>query len=393
MNSSVVARTSQPFKWWQSVGILIGFCLVVYGAFAVWSFVRVSSEAGKLKDADAAIRQKAAEALGRSESRRAVERLIAALDDPEPGVQGSAATALGEIKDPRAVQPLMAAVKAAVKYGEAKKGPDDVYSITEEQRQRLDVAQKAAEALGNLGVPALEVLMTAFKDKDLSGYASTALVKMGAPAVDALIAEVRDPHSAVSLGAVEALGKIKDARAVPPLIEALRVKDLQWNAAYALGEIKDPRAVEPLIAALQNKDAEFREEVALVLGEIKDPRADAALTAALKDPEPKVLHAAANALGQINDPQADNILLTALREHNAEVIAGADNFFIKRGEPGSEDALIEALNKAGDQYMAADFMNSGNQKLESSADAWASRNNYQITYMPGAKGTGWGGKQ
>jgi len=88
-----------------------------------------------------------------------------------------------------------------------------------------------------------------------------------------------------------------------------------------------------------------------------------------------------------------NVLLTALREHNEKVIVGADNFFIKRGEPGSEDALIEALDKAGDQYMAADFMNSGNQKLQSAGDAWASRNNYEIRYMPGVGRTGWGGKQ
>ena len=394
MNSSVVARTSQPFKWWQSVGILIGFCLLVYGAFAGWQFMRVSTQLEMLKNANAAVREKAAEALGQSKSSRAVEPLIAALNDPDFGVQGSAAKALGEIKDSRAIQPLMTNIKDAVKNGKAKKGPDDEYSYTDEQRSRRDVAQNAAEALGNLGVPARDVLMAAFKDKDedLSGYGNAGLEKMGVPAVDSLIAEVRDPNSGVRSGAVQILGKIKDPRAVEALVEVLQVKDLQFSAAYALGEIKDPRAVDGLIAALQNKDAEFREEAASALGEIKDPRADAALIAALKDKEPKVLHAAANALGMINDPQADSILLTALHEHNAEIIAGADNFFIRRGEPGSEDTLIEALNKTGDQYMAADFLNSGNQKLSDAANQWASSHNYQTTYMPGSKSTSWGGK-
>jgi|CZKF01.1.fsa_nt_gi HEAT repeat protein len=393
MSSSVVARTSQPFKWWQSVGILICFGLLVYGAIAAWSFVRVSNELGILKNANAAVRQHAAEALGRSKSSRVVAPLIAALNDPDPGVQGSAAMALGQIQDSRAVQPLMATFKAAVKDGQATKGPDDQYSVTDQQRSRLDVAQKAADALGNLGAPALDGLMAAFKDKDLNGYAAPGLVKMGAPAVDALVAAMKDPDADVRWEAANALGEIKDPRAVPPLLEALQAKDLQWHAAYALGKIKDPRAVEPLIAALQNKDAEFREQVASALGEIKDPRADAALIAALKDPEPKVLHAAANALGLINDPQAVNILLTALREHNVEVIAGADNFFIRRGEPGSEDALIDALNKTGDHYMAADFLNSGNHKLSEAANQWASSHNYEITYMPGSKSTGWGDKQ
>jgi HEAT repeat protein len=287
MNSSVVARTSQPFKWWQSVGILVCFCLLVYGAFALWNFVRVSSELGKLKAADATTRQKAAQALGRSKSSRVVAPLIASLNDPNPVVQGRAATALGEIKDPRAVQPLMDALKSAVKDGQATKGPDDMYSITDQQSQRLDVAMRAAEALGNLGAPALEVLMAAFKDKDLNGYAAPGLVKMGAPAVDALAAAMHDPDADVRWEAANALGEIKDPRAVPALLEALRAKDLQWHAALALGEIKDPRAVDPLIAALQNKDPEFREQVSSALGEIKDPRADAALIAALKDPETK----------------------------------------------------------------------------------------------------------
>jgi HEAT repeat protein len=393
MSSSVVARTSQPFKWWQSVGILVGFCLLIYGAFAGWQFMRVSSQLDMLKNANAAVRQKAAEALGRSKSSRAVEPLISALNDPDFGVQASAATALGEIKDPRAVEPLMTAIRDAVKYGQATKGPDDVYSITDQQRSRLDVAQKSADALGNLGAPSLNVLMAAFKDKDLNGYAAPGLVKMGAPAVDALVAAMHDADADVRWEATNALGEIKDPRAVPALLEALQVKDIQWHAALALGKIKDARAVEPLIAALQNKDAEYREQVASALGELKDPRADTALTAALKDPEPKVLHAAANALGLINDPQAVNVLLTALREHNEAVIAGADNFFIRRGEPGTEDTLIDALNKTGDHYMAADFLNSGNEKLSHAANEWASSHNYEITYMPGSKSTGWGEKQ
>ncbi|MGD0293126.1 MAG: HEAT repeat domain-containing protein [Terracidiphilus sp.] len=396
MSSSVVARTSKPFKWWQSVGILVCFCLLVYGAFALWNFVRVSKELDKLKAAEPAVRQKAAEELGHSKSSRAVEPLIAALGDPDYDVQGSAATALGEIKDPRAVEPLLAILKADTRDNRSTIGPlpeGAAYAGNSIDTRRYEVAKKAAEALGNLGSPAIDGLMAALKDKLSSGYAAAGLVKVGAPAVDALAAAMKDPDEDVRWQAANALGEIKDPRAVPALIEALQVKGLQWHAAFALGEIKDARAVEPLIAALQDKDAEFREEVARALGEIKDPRADAALTAALKDPEPNVIHAAANALGQIGDPQAVNVLLTALREHNAEIIAGAGNFFIKRGEPGTEDALIEALNKSGDKWLAEDMMNSGNEKLSNAANDWASSHNYEIRYMPGARGSGWGEKQ
>ena len=59
----------------------------------------------------------------------------------------------------------------------------------------------------------------------------------------------------------------------------------------------------------------------------------------------------------------------------------------------SDDRQLEALDKSGDHYMAEDFLNSGNQKLHEAASAWASRNNYEITYMPSSGSTSWGGKQ
>ncbi len=390
---AAIPPPSQPSKRWRILGVLVGLCLLLLGAVAVWHFVRVTQQIGKLKDADSAIRQKAAEALGRSKSSRAVEPLIAALHDTDSGVQGSAATALGEIKDPRAVQPLMAALRDAVKNSQPSRDSYGSYFLTDQQSHHQDVARQAGDALGNLGAPALEDLMAAFKDKDLNQYAASGLVQMGAPAVDALVAEVKNPDSVVRTDAARVLGDIKNPRAVDSLVGVLQVKDLQWYAALALGKIKDPRAVQPLIAALSDKDAEFREQVAFSLGDIKDPRADAALTAALKDPEPKVLHAAASALGQIADPQAVNVLLAALHQHNAEVIAGAGSFFIQRGEPGSEDALIEALDKSGDESLAVNMLNSGNQKLYDAANHWASTHNYIITYTPGGNSPSWGNKQ
>lgn len=400
---AAIPQPSRPRNRWKPLGILLCFCLLVAGAVFVWHFVRVSQQIGKLRDTDPAIRQKAAESLGQSGGSRAVEPLIAALSDSDFSVEGNAATALGKIKDPRAAEPLMAALRDAVKFAQPAKDPDGTYSLTDQQRLRLTVADHAAEALGNLGAPALEELMPAFKDKDLREYALPGLVKMGSPAVDALIAAMKDPDPDVRWNAANALGDIKDARAVEPLIAALQVKDLQWHAAYSLGKIKDPRAVEPLIAALKNNDPEFREQAAHSLGQLKDQRAIAPLIAvlnapaltdpALIDADRKVRNAAANALGLIDSPEAVNFLLTALHQHNTAIIAGADNFYIRRGEPGSEDALIDALDKSGDQYMAADFLNSGNEKLHEAASTWASRNNYEVTYMPSSGSTSWGGKQ
>jgi HEAT repeat protein len=69
--------------------------------------------------------------------------------------------------------------------------------------------------------------------------AAEALVKIGAPAMEPLIAALKDKDS-------------KDS-------------DVRQAAAEALGEIKDPRAVEPLIAALKDEVSNVREAAAQAL--------------------------------------------------------------------------------------------------------------------------------
>ncbi|MFB0564273.1 MAG: HEAT repeat domain-containing protein [Candidatus Aminicenantaceae bacterium] len=72
--------------------------------------------------------------------------------------------------------------------------------------------------------------------------------------------------------ASKALGKIKDKRAVEPLIQALKDENFigQWEAVWALGEIKDKRAVEPLIEALKDKYVKY--EAMEALGKIGDTK-------------------------------------------------------------------------------------------------------------------------
>jgi HEAT repeat protein len=47
----------------------------------------------------------------------------------------------------------------------------------------------------------------------------------------------------------------------------------RWKAAESLGRIRDPRAVEPLIDTLWDDDARVRLKVAWALGMLGDPRA------------------------------------------------------------------------------------------------------------------------
>ncbi len=77
---------------------------------------------------------------------------------------------------------------------------------------------------------------------------------------------------------IRALGKIKDPRAVEPLINILIHNTLfkgycfgiRYDAVMVLGEIKDPRAIEPLINALKDENEYFRKEVAKALKNITE---------------------------------------------------------------------------------------------------------------------------
>ena len=92
-------------------------------------------------------------------------------------------------------------------------------------------------------------------------------------------------HWRVRRDAAEALGQIGDARAVGPLIAALRddISSVRQAAAEALGQIGDTSAVEPLIAALRDASLGVRRAAADALGQIGDRRALEPLVAALRE--------------------------------------------------------------------------------------------------------------
>src|SRR5690348_6897470 len=87
-----------------------------------------------------------------------------------------------------------------------------------------------------------------------------------------------DKDVMVRVEAVEALGRLKDVRAVEPLIALLQT-DIVSYVAPALGALGDVRAVEPLIAALQASwEQQHIRVLAEALGKLGDVRAAQALS-------------------------------------------------------------------------------------------------------------------
>jgi HEAT repeat protein len=183
-------------------------------------------------------------------------------------------------------------------------------------------------------------------DIDVQWRASTALAELGTEGMDHLLSGLRTRNKDIRLGIIEALGEIRDPRAVDPLISLLadRNNEIRWEAALALGEIGDLRAIEPLREALYDPDRYVRygaavalenlgwspknaEEYAFLLAGKQDWKALSllgnpavrALAQAAKDLEKSVRVSAIRTLGQIGDEKAIPAIFVALRDPEDQV--------------------------------------------------------------------------
>ena len=172
-------------------------------------------------------------------------------------------------------------------------------------------APAAAQALS-------EVVRDRAEDEVVRSMAADALASIRDPAViPLLIGELRVVDDKSTPRAAEALIRFGTV-ATPYLIEALSGKEqgsARLWAARILTAIRDPLSVEALLSALRDRHDLVRVASADALGGIKDPRALAPLMqAALRDPAPLVRSQAAVAAAQLSGAEAANILLGALRD-------------------------------------------------------------------------------
>jgi HEAT repeat protein len=307
----------------------------------------------------------------------AVEPLIAALKDKR--VRWNAIHVLGRVRDARAVEPLIAVLKDENSFhildvigdgldaaqrqasqnlvnelqgGRTGAGDNYQYAPSNSELAHKSVSDKVAEALVNIGQPAVRPLVGALQDKNLSvrSYTASVLGRIkDSSAVEPLIAALKDKETTVRANAASALGEIRDTRAVEPLIEALKDKELtiRGKAADALGEIGDTCAVESLIAALKDKKTTVRAKAASALGEIGDTRAVEPLIEALKDVKDDYLIVCANAagaLGEIGDARAVEPLIVVLQDNAPSTWnPWAESIY----EPHAFTSSADALTKIG----------------------------------------------
>ncbi len=282
----------------------------------------------------------ALQGLERITDPRAVEPLSKALRHRNREVREAAATSLGKIKDPRAVAPL---VRAARKDGAAsvrraavaalgairdRRAVEPLCDVLVADKDRL-VRREAAAALGEIGDPrGVEPLIRSLEKDDDPMAAAAALARLRSEAlVDRLVRLVRDPErkTAARYGAIRALGEMRESKALEPLIGAMAAREAQLRAGAidALKKTGDPRAVPPIATAVhEDMDASNRARAAEALGEFKDAGAVTPLVAALNDRDENVFVriAAAESLGKIGDGRAIEPLIRTVSDRGSRGI-------------------------------------------------------------------------
>lgn len=145
---------------------------------------------------------------------RGIGPLIKTLDAHDPDLRRSAALALGHIQDPRVAEPLIKALR----------DPDP------------EVRRWAVLGLGRLGdLSAIPEMINVLRETGASqrAAAADALAMIGAPAIPTLAAALRYHLVETQCAAAGVLGRIADARALSPLIHALRSPELRLRMAAA----------------------------------------------------------------------------------------------------------------------------------------------------------------
>ena len=179
------------------------------------------------------------------------------------------------------------------------------------------------------------------------------------PLIDSL---AKDSESDVRIMATESLGMIGSPKAVDTLITALLAEetdmpidddnefdwdpqwDIQLHAARALGRIKDPKSIDPLVKLLKEEEAiDISDTIIWALSQIPDDRSMQIIIELLKDNNPILRRRAAKVLGNMDRPEAAKALMEALLDQDANVRINAARALSIKGDPSILVALVLLL--------------------------------------------------
>jgi HEAT repeat protein len=303
-----------------------------------------------------------------------LEVMLAAAEDADANVRGLAIAELRRSQDQRATRAITKALKDPVQsvYTNAirsagKHAPDLVVSPLLEHlasNRGTSAQETVCGVLGQLkseaAVPALQELQGG-RDTTVAAAAVGALAEIGAmSALDAALQKMENPYQ-LSPQDWHVLAQSKDPRAIAKLLDALghQSNSVVANAAEALGKMREASAVEPLIRVVQSNDQYLPGEVSLALGEIGDKRAIAPLEKALAR-QPNAPAEIIVALAMLQGPDARSKAIDAIRndQYGSEVSASALMLKVSRLFGDKNNQLLVTLLDQPERarYLAAKLL-------------------------------------
>ena len=273
-------------------------------------------------------RADAAAALARIATPDAMAQLVVLMKDPENQPQREASRAFSRI-----------GVKAMKPY---------LWDLLKEADARVKKA--TTDAFVGIGDPAVPALAKALDDKDRRDTASKAMARIKGPAIPPLLKAAQSKDKGLRGVAIVALGEAKAKEAVPIILPALDVPELQQAAIRALGLIADARATLKVVPFLT--DAKLRIDAATALGGIGDNRATSALVAQLGERETQFRTRLVWALQRIGEPTVPQ-LAAALHSPDVWVRRAAAQALTTARVPLAIPALEAALNDPDIEVRAA----------------------------------------
>jgi HEAT repeat protein len=216
-----------------------------------------------------------------------------------------------------------AAARALYRLGESRALAEAVAILPVDVGRARSIAVRALVALRQPGSSSILAAALMHRDDELPlGEDDTDLVATlidqeatsgGADAVIALaVMGLRDDRSIVASRAEELLDRLAPA-SLDMLVEELENGSASYRAALILGRMKDPRALGPLVAALGHPDPRVRSESCAALGELRDPAAAEPLLMATRDTEYDVRIRASEALDRLGTAAIMVSMATLLR--------------------------------------------------------------------------------
>jgi HEAT repeat protein len=295
-------------------------------------------------DPGAPVRAEAAIALATLDDPVVKDGLADALWDPNRAVRTAALDGMAARERPVAVGPLLK-VLAEWPYPAEYAAMEKALAIL--VRWAPDGGAEAfAQGVSHPAAPDLDrchhdVLLALLAADPTGEEAATARV------ADKLVAELAEAEDEAHAARIGELLMWLGPAAADSIVTALSADTPSPAAVRASGRLRDARAVEPLVALLGAPEVETRSEAATALGHLNDTRAVQALIGATQDSEQTVRDAASEALNAMGMAAVIIGVASVLRETVREQLAAAaDSGVVAQPLPaGTEDKTPPATDE------------------------------------------------